>query len=180
MNASIRLNRIRISMAILAVATVLLGSLNHFIYEWSGENVVAGLLFATNESVWEHIKLALLPMLLFATVGGLFLNNKVNNYFLAVFCAILVMISTIIIGFYGYTFFARKAILPIDILIFITAIGLGYAAAYCIFFTKKIRWLNVLSAIGIIALWIAFLVLTYRAPKFFVFEELFTEYSPKY
>ena len=67
MNASIRLNRIRISMAILAVATVLLGSLNHFIYEWSGENVVAGLLFATNESVWEHIKLALLPMLLFGT-----------------------------------------------------------------------------------------------------------------
>lgn len=180
MDALRRLDKIKLSMIILAAVTVLLGSLNHFVYDWSGGDYVAGLLFAANESVWEHIKLALFPMLVFATVGGVFLSKKVNNYFFAVFCAMIVMISFIIISFFGYTFFSRKAILPIDIIIFIAAIALGYATAYHIFFTKSVGWLNALSVIGIIALWVAFLVLTYHAPKFFIFEERFAAYAPKY
>ena len=174
------LKKIKLFLAISAVATLLLGFLNHFIYEWSGGNGVAGLLFATNESIWEHIKLALLPMLIIFTVGGFFLGRKVNNYASAAFFGMLVMIFFIISAFLSYTFFARRAILPIDITIFTVAIALGYATAYTMFFKRHIKWLNILSCVGIVALYAAFFTLTYHAPKFFLFEEMFVTYTPKY
>ena len=90
------LKKIKLFLSISAVATLLLGFLNHFIYEWLGGNGVAGLLFATNESIWEHIKLALLPMLIIFTVGGFFLDRKVNNYASAAFFGMLLLIFFII------------------------------------------------------------------------------------
>ena len=39
-----------------------LGSLFHFIYEWSNCLSVVGIIGAVNESVWEHLKILLWPM----------------------------------------------------------------------------------------------------------------------
>ena len=39
----------------------LIGTLLHFMYEWSGHNKVVSLFAAVNESTWEHIKIALTP-----------------------------------------------------------------------------------------------------------------------
>ena len=41
------------------------GSLFHFVYDWTGHNTLVGLFFPTNESTWEHMKLAFLPMNLY-------------------------------------------------------------------------------------------------------------------
>lgn len=41
------------------------GSLAHFLYEWTGKNLLVGLFTPINEAVWEHIKLLFFPMLLF-------------------------------------------------------------------------------------------------------------------
>ena len=38
-----------------------LGVLFHFMYEWTGENAIAGLFFPINESTWEHLKLIFFP-----------------------------------------------------------------------------------------------------------------------
>ena len=34
-----------------------LGTLLHFVFDWSGGNVAAALFSAVNESIWEHMKL---------------------------------------------------------------------------------------------------------------------------
>ena len=39
----------------------LIGVISHFIYEWTGENTLAGLIFPVNESIWEHLKLIFFP-----------------------------------------------------------------------------------------------------------------------
>ena len=43
----------------------LTGSMFHFTYQWSGCNWAVGLLVAVNESVFEHVKILVLPILLF-------------------------------------------------------------------------------------------------------------------
>lgn len=49
--------------------SLVVGTLLHFTYQWSGENAFVGLFSAVNESTWEHLKLAFFPMLFMAIVG---------------------------------------------------------------------------------------------------------------
>jgi len=37
----------------------ILGTLSHFFYDWSGQNIIVGMFCPVNESVWEHLKLKL-------------------------------------------------------------------------------------------------------------------------
>ena len=43
-----------------------LGTFLHFLFDLSGGNVLAGVVSAVNESIWEHMKLLFYPMVLFA------------------------------------------------------------------------------------------------------------------
>lgn len=45
--------------------TSVTGTLAHFVYDWSGQNVLAGLFTPVSESTWEHMKLLFFPMLLY-------------------------------------------------------------------------------------------------------------------
>ncbi len=47
------------------VFTGALGTLLHFLYDWTGQNPVVGAFAAVNESIWEHLKLLFFPMLVF-------------------------------------------------------------------------------------------------------------------
>ena len=63
MNKTIK--KLNITMIIGILAVWVSGSLFHFVYDWTGKNTFAGLFFPTNESTWEHMKLAFLPMNLY-------------------------------------------------------------------------------------------------------------------
>jgi hypothetical protein len=47
------------------VFIILLGSMLHFTFEWSGNQPIVGVFSAVNESVWEHLKIAFWPALLY-------------------------------------------------------------------------------------------------------------------
>ena len=49
--------------------TAVLGTILHFVFDWTGGNVVAALFSAVNESIWEHMKLLFYPMLLYAILS---------------------------------------------------------------------------------------------------------------
>lgn len=170
-----QLDKIKLFIALGVILTVILGAIDHFVYAWTGRNAFIGLFVATNESIWEHIKLALLPMFVIFLVGGFLFSKKVNNYFLAVYGALSVTILFIIFAFMGYTLFTRKAVLPLDITIFTVAIILGYLTAYRIFFMPKFKWHNYAAVLGILVIVIMFLTCTYHAPDFFLFQELYVK-----
>ena len=48
------------------VFTSALGTLLHFLYDLTGENVAVSFFSAVNESTWEHMKLLFFPMFLFS------------------------------------------------------------------------------------------------------------------
>ena len=168
-----QLEKIKLFTALGVILTVVLGAINHFVYQWTGNNAFVGIFAATNESLWEHIKLALFPMFLIFLTGGFLFSKKVNNYYLAVFCALSVTALFIVFAFLGYTMFTRKSIFPFDLSIFVLGIIFGYLTAYRIFFMRKLKWLNYIAVIGVLFIVAVFLTCTYHAPEFFLFEELY-------
>ena len=47
-----------------AIFAIILGTILHFTYDWSGNNAFVGALSSINESTWEHLKLVFYPMLI--------------------------------------------------------------------------------------------------------------------
>lgn len=60
--------------------TSLAGVFLHFLYEWTGGNKLAALVSGVNESTWEHIKLLFVPMLVFAILQALFLDDQDERF----------------------------------------------------------------------------------------------------
>ena len=85
------------------VFVLILGSLSHFFYEWSGSNFIVGLLSPVNESTWEHIKLLYFPMLLYSLIA---IPTQKSDYpcITSAFAAgILIGVLLIPVLFYTYT-----------------------------------------------------------------------------
>ena len=57
-----------------------MGVLLHFLYEWSGGNLIAALISGVNESTWEHMKLLFVPTAVFTVVQLLFLGGVYPNF----------------------------------------------------------------------------------------------------
>lgn len=108
-------------MWISIIIICLVGTSLHFLYEVSHHNKYVALFAAVNESTWEHIKIALTPMLLYGLYDG-FKYGMLDNYFIAKSMSLLVVIIIIPLIFYTYTKFTKKAILIIDIITFYIAI----------------------------------------------------------
>ena len=78
-----------IIIAIIFISVI--GTLLHFMYEWSGHNKVVSLFAAVNESTWEHIKIALTPTFIWTLYDGAVYGLN-PNYFESKSLSILVII----------------------------------------------------------------------------------------
>ena len=85
------------------IVTVIVGTISHFIYEWSGNNFFVGLFFPVNESTWEHMKLLFFPMFTYALIGGKKVEQQYPCIYNAMFTGILVGLVLIPTLFYTYT-----------------------------------------------------------------------------
>lgn len=107
----------------------LIGSLLHFLYEWSGECFLVGLIAPVNESVWEHTKMVVLPIILWWSIYY-FVHGKKDSinkrkWFTGELVALLTAIITIPLIYYFYTEAFGVELLWVDILILGIAIILG-------------------------------------------------------
>jgi len=68
-----------------------IGTLLHFVYEWSGNNSIVRLFAPWNESTWEHMKLLFFPML--ALVLFLFFKLPEQKKFRIVHVLLAVIIA---------------------------------------------------------------------------------------
>ena len=70
------------------VFSIIIGTIGHFLYDWSNRNSLFGFLFAKNESTWEHIKLGVTPIMLWTIIE--LLTSNLNCLFFAKFISIIV------------------------------------------------------------------------------------------
>jgi len=155
---------------------VFIGSMLHFVFEWSGESKIVAYFAAVNESTWEHLKLAFFPALFFSIIEYPFVKKFTKNYFLGKVIGFYIMPITIIILFYGYKIIFKSDSLLWDIFIFIIAVFLGEYVAYR-FMTKKEdfeRTYKVLSIILFSIILILFSIFTYFPLRNFLFKDPIT------
>ncbi len=147
------------------------GTLTHFLYEWSNKNVLSGILFPTNESTWEHLKMSILPTLVYFVCSHNFVKNK--NYSFAMFICLLTPMILIPAIFYSHTAISQKSILVIDILTFFVSVFVGFFFAFLILKQEKsFSVFKIISIIGIIIIIICYLTFTLFPPKMFLFQDI--------
>ena len=117
-----KLEKLAKAQIIVTIISIILGTLLHFLYEWTGENIIIASFSAVNESVWEHLKLVFFPMLLAGIIEYFFVNKIANNYIEAKCIGIFSAICFVVVTFFTYTGIVGTNFFILDILIFIISI----------------------------------------------------------
>ena len=150
---------------------VLLGSMLHFTFEWSGNQPIVGVFSAVNESVWEHLKIAFWPALFYLIFEYRYLFKKSNNFFFAKTLGIYAIMIIIPLIFYSYTLFLEENLI-IDIGSFIFAIIIGQLISYRLLTFKEItKIFEPISLVALIILTLAFVIFTFYPPELQLFQD---------
>ena len=151
---------------------ILLGSALHFTFEISGKSPFVGVFSAVNECVWEHLKLAFWPALLYMFIEYAPLKKSVNNFLFAKTAGACLMIVLIPIVFYSYTAVAGESIFIIDISTFVIAVVIGQLLSLKLLSYKKLSDnYNRISIILLVLLALAFALFTFYPPQLPIFRD---------
>ncbi|MEG0451906.1 MAG: DUF6512 family protein [Coprobacillus sp.] len=117
---------------ILTVVEFILGSFMHFLYDLCPCFLTA-MIAPINESIFEHLKLALYPML-FVSFIVLWYRHQFNNKTLtALFFGIIVAIASIVLIYYFYRYGLGIESLVLDIILLLVSIGFGNYCAMIVY-----------------------------------------------
>ncbi len=152
----------------------LMGSLLHFLFDFTGGNPIVGAFVPVNESVWEHLKMVPIPVMLwwiiyYAIRGGTY-QIKPNQWFAGALVAILSAILTIPLLYYFYTEAFGVEYVLIDVLILLVAIIIGQLLGLYVYRTTN-GVPYILSLILIVGILFVFAFFTYHPPKIPLFKD---------
>lgn len=88
---------------------------------------------AVDESVWEHLKLAFWPALLFSALVWPLYGRTTPNFWIGRAVALLIMPLGIALGFYAYTAILGHHAFLYDMILFIGSIAAGQLAALALY-----------------------------------------------
>ena len=124
------MKRLKLYLILGFLFTAVLGTIWHFLYDWTGRGAIAALFFPVNESTWEHMKLVFFPVL----VWSLLLPAGIRKDFPAMRCALLAggLLGTWLVPvlFYTYSGILGRNLALIDIGIFYTAVLAAFWTAW--------------------------------------------------
>lgn len=146
------------------------GSLLHFVWDWSGRNAFVAIFAATNESTWEHLKLAFWPALLITPFQRA-IYGAYPGWLLATAIRCLLPSFLIVILFYGYTALLGGHHLSADLAIFALAIFAGEFLGHAALVRRLGSKARAAAAAAIVLATALFSTLTFRPPDFFLFRD---------
>lgn len=157
------------------VFTSVVGTLLHFLYEWTGESVIVGLFSAVNESIFEHMKLLFFPMLLFAFIEAKYIGEEYNNFWCAKLIGILVGVGLIPVIYYTYTGIFGVNADWFNIIIFFITAAISYMVETRIMESGRCSFIQPnLAKFILIIIAAVFIVFTFFPPKIPLFEDPIT------
>ena len=157
------------------VFTSLIGTLLHFMYEWSGESIIVGLFSAINESIFEHMKLLFFPMLLFAVIEAKYIGKDYDNYWCSNLIGILIGVGLIPVIYYTYTGIFGVNADWFNIIIFFITAAISYIVETRIMKNNLCRLIQSNLAIFILIIIAAvFIMFTFCPPKIPLFKDPIT------
>ena len=148
-----------------------LGTLLHFTYDWSGQNILVGLFSAVNESTWEHLKLLFFPLLLLTILESLFRTRQPVFFLQARTLGIISGMLFIIVVFYTFWGVAGRLIDFINIFIYYLSVIFALWIS-CKIESRGTRLSIYFSIMILLVITISFIAFTYRAPDIGIFYDL--------
>ncbi len=146
------------------------GTILHFLYDWTGGNILVSPFSGVNESTWEHMKLLFWPLFLFALVQRLFFKDQ-KNYWCIKLAEILLGLMLIPVLFYTYNGAFGKSPDWLNIAIFYISALLVFLFERWAFKQNRLQcrhpWLTfaIICLIGVL-----FLVFTFMPPQIPLFQ----------
>lgn len=150
------------------------GTLLHFVYDWTNENVIVGLFSPVNESVWEHLKLLFFPLLVSTVIENIIYGKYYRNFFFSRLIGALLGIFSIVSLHYTYTGIIGKRFDFADVILYF----IGMAAAYGISFImlalhepkKRDNLIEIFSVFALALIAAVFFIFTYFPPNLAIFQ----------
>ncbi|HCP14942.1 MAG TPA: hypothetical protein DIT32_04095 [Peptococcaceae bacterium] len=158
---------------------ILSSGIMHFIYAWTGKLTVVGIWAPVNESVWEHQKLAFLPILLWWIFVYLRLHKKQallpEKWFFS--CAVAELVCPVFIIAFYYIKTGAFGIhsLLLDMISLILGVIIAHSAALHIYRYAQLNRRYLYIAVLMLALMMfALILLTFDPPKVPLFMDSLT------
>lgn len=152
----------------------ILGSLFHFLYKYCGRKIWLAIISPVNESIWEHLKIAFYPYLLYSTVEFLILDDSTDSFWFAKALGVTAVILVILIVELIYPKVVGRNVLVIDLVIFFVAILLGQVVSYFLIRDSILSVEISISLLILISISVCLSYLTFFPPKLDMFRDSIT------
>ena len=150
------------------------GTLLHFLYDWTGGNILVSPFSGVNESTWEHMKLLFWPLFLFALVQRPFFWDQ-ENYWCVKLAEILLGLVLIPVLFYTYHGVFGKSPDWINIAIFYISAALVFLFEWWVIKRDWLPCKRARLAIVVICLTgVLFVIYTFAPPQIPLFRDPLT------
>ena len=155
-------------------AVTFVGTILHFLYDWTGGSILVSPFSGVNESTWEHMKLLFWPMFLFALVQRLFFKDQ-ENYWCVKLTQILLGLVLIPVLFYTYNGMFGKSPDWLNITIFYISALLVFLFEWLAFKINRLQCKYPRLAFAAICLiGVLFVVFTFATPQIPLFQDPLT------
>ena len=149
--------------------TVGVGSLLHFVYEWSGKMAIVAPFSNVNESTWEHMKLLFYPAFFFAIIQSFFFKDRKDYWYIKLKGTLLGLVLIPVI-FYLFNGIIGESNDVINIMIFvISVLGIYLYEAKAFKEEKQIYMVNRNGVIAFMVIAILFILFTFITPELGIF-----------
>ena len=151
-----------------AVFVSILGTIFHFVYDWTGNNTIISIFVPVNESIWEHTKLIFFPMLLYS----IYLNKKITAKYPYINSAMILGelsgVLSIIVLYYTYSGIIGYNIAFADISIFYISVVIAFYIAY-----KTVNCCKAYTILWIlqILIFLLYVIFTFNPPSIALFTQ---------
>lgn len=155
---------------IIFIVSCILGTLLHFTYNLSKKNKFVGLFSATNESTFEHTKIALFGRIITIPIEVHYLGSN-PNYYLSLLVELVTISILISLFYYGYKKFTKKDITWINISIFYITLFISNIIGSYILLGEPNIFLNKHAPVGIIIIIILLIAYSIYPLKNIIFKD---------
>jgi hypothetical protein len=144
----------------------IVGSILHFLFDWTKHNRFVAVFAAVNESYWEHVKIAIWPVFLLQAIlfgaGGFNLSSFIPAATIALYSIPISMVGLVFL----YKAVSHRNILWLDISAFFVVIAIAQVLFVLLLDQLSAEaFLVALSALFLAGLVAAFVRFTFRPPR---------------
>lgn len=155
------------------IFTLFIGTLLHFTYEWSGRNIFAGAISATDESTFQHLKLLFMPFIIWSIIEFTVFGQYVENFIPAKTFSVLAGMIIIVLLFYGYIDILGKDMFVLDIAIFIISVVASFFLSFILLNStlfSQTSWI-IFAKLLLAAMFLSFILFTENPPPLELFRD---------